>query len=128
MESIPCRLSGQSSGFKQSKVDECVFYRNNVIYVLYTDDSILAVPNQDDIDQAISAIKEAGLNITVEGDIQDFLGVNIGRRDDESITFLQPHLINKILQAVRLGTERKNRNIPAASCNITHPQTPRGLA
>ena len=35
-------------GFKQSKVDECVFYRGNVIYVLYTDDSILAGPSQDE--------------------------------------------------------------------------------
>ena len=32
-------------GFKQSKVDKCVFCCWNVMYVLYTDDSILAVPN-----------------------------------------------------------------------------------
>ena len=105
-------------GFKQSKVDECVFYRGNVIYVLYTDDSILAGPNQDDIDQAIADIKKAGLNITVEGDIQDFLGVNIERKDDGSITFSQPHLIDKILRAVRLGTDGKNRDTPAASSYI----------
>jgi hypothetical protein len=28
--------------FKQSKINECVFYRGNELYVLYTDDSILA--------------------------------------------------------------------------------------
>ena len=32
-------------GFKQSKEDECVFYRGQTIYVLYTDDSILAGPS-----------------------------------------------------------------------------------
>ena len=31
-------------GFKQSEVDTCVFYKGNVMYVLYTDDSILAGP------------------------------------------------------------------------------------
>ena len=106
---------------------EYVFYRGNVIYVLYTDDSILAGPSQDEIDQAISDIKEAGLNITVEGDVQDFLGVNIERHDDGTITFSQPHLIDKILQTVRLGTEGKNRDTPAATSRI-QTQTPRGLA
>ena len=105
---------------------EYVSYHGNVIYVLYTDDSILAGPSQDEIDQAISDIKEAGLNITVEGDVQDFLGVNIERHDDGTITFSQPHLIDKILQTVRLGTEDKNRDTPAATSRI-QTQTLRGL-
>ena len=33
-------------GFKQSKVDKCVFYKGSTMYVLYTDDSILAGPNK----------------------------------------------------------------------------------
>ena len=66
--------------FKQSKVDECVFYRGKTIYVLYTDDSILASPDQKEIDQIIKDLKKANLNITIEGDLQDFLGVNIDRK------------------------------------------------
>ena len=58
-------------GFRQSKVDECVFYKGNVIYVLYTDDSILAGPSKQEIDQVIKDIRKAKLDITVEGDIQD---------------------------------------------------------
>ena len=42
--------------FKQSKVDECVFYRGNTMYLLYTDDSILAGPDQDEINQIIHDI------------------------------------------------------------------------
>jgi glutamate 5-kinase len=33
-------------GFKQSKVDECVYYRGKTLYVLYTDDSLLAGPDK----------------------------------------------------------------------------------
>ena len=33
-------------GFKKSKIDECVFYKNRTIYILYTDDSILAGPDK----------------------------------------------------------------------------------
>jgi hypothetical protein len=80
--------------FQQSKVDECVFYRGNVIYVLYTDDSILAGPDQHEIEKATEDIKAAGLDITVEGDLQDFLGVNIERTQDGKIHLTQPHLID----------------------------------
>jgi Reverse transcriptase (RNA-dependent DNA polymerase) len=64
-------------GFTQSKVDECVFYKGKVMYVLYTDDSILAGPDKAEIDKVIDDIRKAKLDITVEGDIQDFLGINI---------------------------------------------------
>ena len=72
-------------GFKQSKIDECVYYRGNVIYVLYTDDSILAGPEQSEIDKAIADIQAAKLNITIEGTLEDFLGVNIDRRPDGQV-------------------------------------------
>ena len=38
-------------GFIQSKVDEYVFYKGNIMYVLYTDDSILAGPNKQEINK-----------------------------------------------------------------------------
>ena len=31
--------------FIQSKHDECVFYKGNAIYVLYTDDNVLEGPD-----------------------------------------------------------------------------------
>jgi hypothetical protein len=36
-------------GFTQSKTDECVFYRGKTMYALYTDDSILAGPDKEEI-------------------------------------------------------------------------------
>ena len=34
--------------------DKCVFYKGRVIYVLYTDDSIIAAPAQKEIDNEIA--------------------------------------------------------------------------
>jgi hypothetical protein len=48
-----------------------------MMYVLYTDDSIWAGPDQKEIEQTVQQMKEAGLDITIEGDLTDFLGVNI---------------------------------------------------
>ena len=67
--------------------------QRQTIYAIYTDDSILAGPDKDEIKQIIKDIKKAGLDITVEGVLQDFLGVDIDRKDDGTIHLSQLHLI-----------------------------------
>jgi hypothetical protein len=53
-------------GFEQSRVDECVFYnKGQVMYILYTDDLILAGPDPIEIDQIIEDMQKAKLDITV---------------------------------------------------------------
>ena len=42
-----------------------MFYRGSVMYVLYTDDSILAGPDLKEVEQAIEDIKKAKLDITM---------------------------------------------------------------
>ena len=106
-------------GFKQSKIDECLFYKGNVLYALYTDDSILAGPNKDEVDDIIKLMRKAKLNITDEGNVEDFLGVNIERREDGSIKLSQPHLIKQILCDLKMdGLPVKEKDTPAASSRI----------
>jgi len=80
-------------GFKQSKHDECVFRRGNVMHVLRADDPILAGPDKGELRQAIADIKSAGLDVIEEGDIEDFLGVNVDRVDDDTCHLSQPNLV-----------------------------------
>jgi hypothetical protein len=56
--------------FRQSRIDECVFYRGKTIYLFYTDDSILAGPDEEEINQIISNIRGTELIIMEEGEIQ----------------------------------------------------------
>ena len=88
--------------FKRSKVDECIFYRGETIYMLYTDDTILAGPNISEINTVVLDLRNAGLNVTDEGDIKDFLGVNIVKKKDGTIHLTQPHLIDQILKDLNL--------------------------
>ena len=105
--------------FKQSKVDECVFYRGNVLYVLYTDDSIIACPNNEEIEQVMQELRDAKLDITDEGDVKDFLGVHINKQEDGTIHMAQPHLIDQILKDLRMDDEKtKPKETPAASSKL----------
>jgi hypothetical protein len=116
-------------GFKQSQVDECVFYRGKTLYVLYTDDSLLAGPDKNEIDQIIEELQtKAKLAITVEGDLADFLGVNIERRGNGTIHMTQLHLIDQILEDLRLNDDSvKEKGTPAASSKLLtrHSDSPR---
>ena len=88
------------------------------MYVLYTDDSILAGPNLGEIEKAIEDIKKAKLDITIEGDLQDFLGINITRKEDGTIHLAQPHLIDQILKDLALQDTTKPKTTPASSSRL----------
>ena len=106
-------------GFQQSKIDECVFYKGKVMYVLYTDDSILAGPDPKEIKKIIKLMKQVKLDITEEGTIEDFLGVNIDRKDDGSIHLTQPQLIDTVLRDLNLlGEKVKTKDTPSCSSKI----------
>jgi hypothetical protein len=64
--------------------------------VLYTDDSILAGPDEQELDNIIKDMISSKLVLTVEGNISDFLGVRIEKRTDGTVSLTQPHLIDQI--------------------------------
>jgi hypothetical protein len=64
-------------GFVQSKVDECVFYRDGVICMVYVDDGIFFCINMDKIDQATLELRASGCDIEDMGDVNDYLRINV---------------------------------------------------
>jgi hypothetical protein len=89
------------------------------MYSVYTDDSILTAPTDEELDQAIDDMSYAGLELTVEGILEDFLGVNIKELDNGSYELTQPRLIDSILEEV-FGTDPlpSPKTIPMASSKV----------
>ena len=114
-------------GFQQSQFDPCLFYRGTAIYVLYTDDSILAGPDQQELEQVVKDMKEVGLDLTVEGTVEDFLGVHI-HRDTKAGTFVltQRRLIDSILEELGLNKDNvTTKSTPGSSSKLLsrHPNS-----
>lgn len=68
-------------GFTVSAIDECVFYRKDVIFFFYVDDGIWISKTEKGIDKAIKDLmnlKKAKKKYTIDdqGDISDYLGIN----------------------------------------------------
>ena len=113
-----------SIGFQSSAIDECLFYKGKSVFVLYTDDSILAGPDPKELDEILEQMRTSGLKLTVEGDITDFLGVQIDRIEDGKFRLSQPHLIDDILKELRLeGSKVSTKSTPGASSQplLRHP-------
>lgn len=114
-------------GFTPSKYDPCVFYKGRSMYVLYTDDSILAGPDPKELDAIIQEMTDHGLKITSEGGIEDFLGITIERKEDGTYELTQKKLIESILSD--LGLDKGNvvsKDTPSASSKLLsrHPGSP----
>jgi hypothetical protein len=113
-------------GFKQSEIDHCLFYRGQAVYVLYTDDSILAGPDEAELDHIVEDMQKVGLKLSVDGDVSDFLGVKIHHESDGTIHLTQPQIIDSILRDLHLTSDNvKTRQTPAAVTTILrrHPNS-----
>ena len=103
--------------FVPSKVDDCIFYRGSVIFMVYVDDAIFMGPNKEDIDKCILDMKDS-FKLQDKGDISDYLGIKITSLPDGNIKLAQPHLIESILQELKFAGNTKPKQTPAASSII----------
>ena len=71
------------------------------------------------------------MDLTIEEDLQDFLGVNIEKKKDGTIHLTQPHLIDKILKYLILDNDRvttkKSGILIGAAVHTFHVPAPRRL-
>ena len=101
-----------SIGFKPSLIDDCVFYRDDIIFMVYVDDGIFLGKDDGQLKAVIREIQGTGLNIEDQGHPADYVGVNIKKLRDGSYEFTQRALIDAIIADVKL-TDAKVKPVPA---------------
>ena len=101
-----------SIGFKPSLIDDCVFYRDDIIFMVYVDDGIFLGKDDEQLKTVIREIQGIGLDIEDQGHPADYVGVNIKRLKDGSYEFTQRALIDAIIANANL-TDAKVKPVPA---------------
>jgi hypothetical protein len=101
-------------GFKQSKVDECVFYKGKSIRLVYVDDAILCGLCSKVIRNIIASLM-GSFDVTDEGEIDDDLGGKVTRPTNDTIDLRQTHLIQQILDEVGMLPQFKRKDKAAPS-------------
>jgi hypothetical protein len=106
-----------SIGFKSSLVDECVFYRDDVIFIVYVDDGIFISGDGESITKAICDITDSGLEIEDQGHPTDYVGVSIKKHRNGYYEFTQRALIDTIINDVNIG-DAYTKPLPAKSSTL----------
>ena len=97
-------------GLKQSENDPCLWCKEGLIVVLFTDDVIASSRTPEIREQFIADIEKAGLVLTVESSLTEYLGIQFDRNDkDGTVTMTQPGLIKKVLQAANMSDCSPNK-------------------
>jgi len=106
-------------GWTASEIDPCLFMKENMMCVIYVDDTIFAGPSQQDIDEEIKLLgikqphEESALEFRDEGEVAAFLGIKIDKRSTSEFYLSQPGLIKKVLEAAGMS-ECNSNTTPSA--------------
>ena len=105
-----------ANGWKQSVIDECVFYKDGTIMLMYVDDLILLNASNNAINEEIVRLKQL-FDIDDMGLVKDYIGVKVCEHDGK-ISLTQPQLIDEILCDVGITERDKPVATPAMSTKI----------
>jgi hypothetical protein len=108
-------------GFRQSQVDKCLFIRDNCIIVVYVDDCLIFSPSTNILDATINNLSKV-FKITSTNSIETYLGLEVVKNPDGSLTIRQPGLIDKVINACGLENESNVHLTPADK--ILHDTAP----
>ena len=100
------------------KIDECLFYRGLVIFIVYVNDGIFTSTRNAAIDLAIDDLRADKYGIEDQGTLADYLGVNVETLAYSQNKLSQPLLIHQLLNDVRLPAILTKSQTPAKSTRI----------
>ncbi|KAL7479037.1 hypothetical protein ACHAW6_004784 [Cyclotella cf. meneghiniana] len=103
----------ESICFIKSKINECVFYREDVIFIVYVDDGIFLGQSDDQLTGIIKELTDIGLEVDDQELPADYVGINVKHLAGGSYTFSQKSLINTIINDVGLTLSDHTKSITA---------------
>ncbi len=109
-----------SLGFTPFSINDCVFFLEDIIFMVYVDGGIFLGNNDMELQQAIKEIQALGLNIEDQGHpAADYVGVNIKKLCNGSIEFTQRALNDSIITDIGVN-DSKTKPVPAKSSLQLH--------
>ena len=78
------------------------FMKHNMICLVYVDDTIIWSLHERNINRTISKLKDLNFDLTDEGDVDNFLGIEIENLEGNSFKMSQPALIKTIIERQKI--------------------------
>ena len=112
----------KARNYKRGNVDPCLFMKgfgkDALFMSIHVDDSLIVGP-MFATKQTLKALEDAGFNLKIEGDLEDYLSCEISiDRENKRAYIHQPHLISKL--------EHKFKDLLEGKIEYKTPGTPHG--
>ena len=101
-------------------IDECVFFCDDTIFVVYVDNGLFLVPSECKLTVMIKALKQLGLKIEDHGHPSTYIGINIKKHHDGTYEFSQLALTDSILNYVGLTCSNKVKPLLMSCSKCLH--------
>ena len=101
-----------SLGYTSLLIDDYVFFRADIVFMVYVDNGIFSGNDDVQLLQAIKEIQGLGLNIEDQGHPADYVGVSIKKHCDGFREFTQCALIDSIIEDAGISNS-KTKPVPA---------------
>ena len=110
----------KSIGFTPSKFDPCLYYCKSIIFLVYIDECLVFGPDDQAMDEVVKDLRLSSKNFTIydQGEVGDFLGIQIQTMDDGTIILSQPQLIDSILQDLHLQSGSNHKSTSAITSKL----------
>jgi len=72
-------------GFVQSEYEECLYFRNKTIQLVYVDDFIIMSQTESDVNKVFHDIQAAGFDINCVGTLNEYLGIEVQQQRNDNI-------------------------------------------
>ena len=88
------KIGLEDEGFKQNKVDPCIFLRKTFIVIFYVDDFCILSKDKEIIDALLINLSNT-FKMTDERGVKSYLGMNVRKYSNGTITMSQSNVILK---------------------------------
>jgi hypothetical protein len=102
----------RSIGFTTSLIDDCIFFCDDIRFMVYVDNCIFLGSDDLQLQEVIKEIQDPSLNIEDQGHPANYVGVNIKKLNNGSYEFTQRVYIDSIIDDVGLK-DMKVKPVPA---------------
>ena len=100
--------------WKQSLIDECLFTKPGLLFILYVDDAHIISPLQGKINLEIKSLQRDH-DLTNKGKLEDYIDTLFQRSNNGTVTLGIPWMIEQALESVGFNTKThiKTHDTPA---------------
>ena len=116
-------LRAEHIGIELRNIDPCIYYKEEIILVIYVDNCLIFSKKKDAIDALIEQLRMTFV-LTDEGSVSTYIGIQVEMdKKENKMKLKQPFLVERIIDALNCNSHITVKETPATPKPVLHKDT-----